>query len=225
MSTIIKTYGNMLLSSLGNTLLLTLLALIFAMIIGLIFALMNVGKNRIFNFIGTVYVDAVRGVPLIVLAYFIYFGVPQGIKMMGFTNFKLPALQAGVIALSMNCGAYMAEIIRAGIESVDKGQMEAARSLGLPYGTSMRRVVLPQAIRTMIPSIINQFIITLKDTSILSVIGFPELTNMGKTIAGNTFKSYQTWAIVGIMYMVVIVTLSRVAKYIERRIKRGKEQY
>ncbi|MDD6233440.1 amino acid ABC transporter permease [Frisingicoccus sp.] len=225
MSTIIKTYGNMLLSSLGNTLLLTLLALIFAMIIGLIFALMNVGKNRVFNFIGTVYVDAVRGVPLIVLAYFIYFGVPQGIKMMGFTNFKLPALQAGVIALSMNCGAYMAEIIRAGIESVDKGQMEAARSLGLPYGTSMRRVVLPQAIRTMIPSIINQFIITLKDTSILSVIGFPELTNMGKTISGNTFKSLQTWAVVGIMYMVVIVTLSRVAKYIERRIKRGKEQY
>ena len=225
MSTIIKTYGNMLLSSLGNTLLLTLLALIFAMIIGLIFALMNVGKNRVFNFIGTVYVDAVRGVPLIVLAYFIYFGVPQGIKMMGFTNFKLPALQAGVIALSMNCGAYMAEIIRAGIESVDKGQMEAARSLGLPYGTSMRRVVLPQAIRTMIPSIINQFIITLKDTSILSVIGFPELTNMGKTISGNTFKSLQTWAVVGIMYMVVIVTLRRVAKYIERRIKRGKEQY
>lgn len=225
MSTIIKTYGNMLLSSLGNTLLLTLLALIFAMIIGLIFALMNVGKNRVFNFIGTVYVDAVRGVPLIVLAYFIYFGVPQGIKMMGFTNFKLPAFQAGVIALSMNCGAYMAEIIRAGIESVDKGQMEAARSLGLPYGTSMRRVVLPQAIRTMIPSIINQFIITLKDTSILSVIGFPELTNMGKTISGNTFKSLQTWAVVGIMYMVVIVTLSRVAKYIERRIKRGKEQY
>ncbi|WP_394283205.1 amino acid ABC transporter permease [Frisingicoccus sp.] len=225
MSTIIKTYGNMLLSSLGNTLLLTLLALIFAMIIGLIFALMNVGKNRVFNFIGTVYVDAVRGVPLIVLAYFIYFGVPQGIKMIGFTNFKLPALQAGVIALSMNCGAYMAEIIRAGIESVDKGQMEAARSLGLPYGTSMRRVVLPQAIRTMIPSIINQFIITLKDTSILSVIGFPELTNMGKTISGNTFKSLQTWAVVGIMYMVVIVTLSRVAKYIERRIKRGKEQY
>ena len=225
MSTIIKTYGNMLLSSLGNTLLLTLLALIFAMIIGLIFALMNVGKNRVFNFIGTVYGDAVRGVPLIVLAYFIYFGVPQGIKMIGFTNFKLPALQAGVIALSMNCGAYMAEIIRAGIESVDKGQMEAARSLGLPYGTSMRRVVLPQAIRTMIPSIINQFIITLKDTSILSVIGFPELTNMGKTISGNTFKSLQTWAVVGIMYMVVIVTLSRVAKYIERRIKRGKEQY
>lgn len=225
MSTILKTYSGMLLESLGNTLLLTLLALVFAMIIGLIFALMNVGKNRIFNFIGTVYVDAVRGVPLIVLAYFIYFGVPQGIKALGFTTFRLPALQAGVIALAMNCGAYMAEIIRAGIESVDKGQMEAARSLGLPYGTSMRKVILPQAIRTMIPSIINQFIITLKDTSILSAIAFPELTNTGKTIMGNTLLCLETWAIVGIMYMIVIVTLSRFAKYLERRIKRGTEQY
>lgn len=218
---IINAYGSLLIRSLGQTLLLTLLSLIFAMIIGMIFALMNVGKNRVFNFIGTLYVDAVRGVPLIVLAYFIYFGVPAGIKMMGIQDFRLSALQAGTIALAMNCGAYMAEIIRAGIESVDNGQMEAARSLGLPYGLSMRLVVLPQAIRTMIPSIINQFIITLKDTSILSVIGFPELTNMGKTISGNTFKSLETWAIVGIMYMIVIVTLSKIAKYIERRMKRG----
>jgi polar amino acid transport system permease protein/polar amino acid transport system substrate-binding protein len=207
----------------GQTLLLTLLSLIFAMVIGLIFALMNVGRNRILNLIGTAYVDAVRGVPLIVLAYFIYFGVPSGVNMI-FTDaaFKLTALQAGTIALAMNCGAYMAEIIRAGIESVDKGQMEASRSLGLSYGKSMRLVVLPQAIRTMVPSIINQFIITLKDTSILSVIGFPELTNMGKTIVGSTFKSLQTWAIVGIMYMIVIVTLSKIAKRLERRINRGR---
>ena len=220
---LITKYYNMLLSALGQTIFLTLLSLVFAMIIGLIFALMNVGKNRFFNLIGTIYVDAVRGVPLIVLAYFIYFGIPQGIKGMGFTDFRLTALQAGVMALSMNCGAYMAEIIRAGIESVDKGQMEAARSLGLPYGTSMRKVVLPQAIRTMIPSIINQFIITLKDTSILSIIAFPELTNVGKTMAGNTFKVLETWAIIAVMYMVVIVSLSKLAKYIERRIKRGTE--
>ena len=201
MAAIIQSYWSMLLGALGKTLLLTLLSLFFAMIIGMIFALMNVGRSRVCNCIGTIYVDAVRGVPLIVLAYFIYFGVPAGI---------------------MNCGAYMAEIIRAGIESVDKGQMEASRSLGLSYGKSMRLVVIPQAIRTMIPSIINQFIITLKDTSILSVIGFPELTNMGKTISGNTFKSLQTWAIVGIMYMVIIITLSKIAKKIERRIKRGR---
>nr|MCR5047028.1 amino acid ABC transporter permease [Treponema sp.] len=165
-----------------------------------------------------IYVDAIRGVPLIVLAFFIYFGVPQGMKMI-FEDFRLPALQAGTIALAMNCGAYMAEIFRAGIESIDKGQMEAARSLGLPYGTSMRRVILPQAFRVMIPSIINQFIITLKDTSILSVIGYPELTNTGRTIAGNTFRSLETWAIVGILYMIVIVTLSRAAKALEQRIK------
>lgn len=222
MAAIVQVYWNMLLSAMGKTLLLTLLSLIFAMIIGMIFALMNVGKNRAFNLIGTVYVDAVRGVPLIVLAYFIYFGVPSGIKMLGIQDFRLTALQAGTIALSMNCGAYMAEIIRAGIESVDKGQMEASRSLGLSYAKSMRLVVIPQAIRTMIPSIINQFIITLKDTSILSVIGFPELTNMGKTISGNTFKPSQAWAIVGVMYMVVIITLSKVAKKIERRIQRGR---
>ena len=225
MGAILNTYFNMLLKSLGNTMLLTLLALVFALVIGLIFALMNVGKNRVFNLIGTIYVDAVRGVPLIVLAYFIYFGIPQGVKSLGFTDFRLTALQAGVAALAMSCGAYMAEIIRAGIESVDKGQMEAARSLGLPYGTSMRRVVLPQAIRTMIPSIINQFIITLKDTSILSAIGFPELTNTGKTVASNTMALIQTWAVIALFYLVVITLLSKLAKYMERRIKRGTEEY
>lgn len=222
MISIIQTYKVMLLQSLGQTLLLTLLSLIFAFIIGLIFGLMNVSKSKILNCIGTIYVDGIRGVPLIVLAYFIYFGIPAAVKAIGFTDFKLTALVAGTISLSMNAGAYMAEIFRAGIQSVDKGQMEAARSLGLSYGKSMRKVILPQAIRTMIPSIINQFIISLKDTSILSVIGFPELTKAGNIIVGNTFKALQVWGIVAAMYMVVIITLSRVAKRIERRINVGK---
>lgn len=221
MFSIISEFGPLLLKSLGKTVELCFLSLIFAMVIGLIFALLNVSRSRILNVIGTIYVDAIRGVPLIVLAYFIYFGIPAGIQALG-GNFRLSALEAGIVALSMNCGAYMAEIIRAGIESVDKGQMEAARSLGLTYGKSMRLVVLPQAIKTMIPSIINQFIITLKDTSILSVIGFPELTNQGKNIAAINFKIIETWAVVGLMYMIVIVTLSKVAKYIERRLKVGK---
>lgn len=222
MISIIQTYKVMLLQSLGQTLLLTLLSLIFAFIIGLIFGLMNVSKSKILNCIGTIYVDGIRGVPLIVLAYFIYFGIPAAVKAIGFTDFKLTALVAGTISLSMNAGAYMAEIFRAGIQSVDKGQMEAARSLGLSYGKSMRKVILPQAICTMIPSIINQFIISLKDTSILSVIGFPELTKAGNIIVGNTFKALQVWGIVAVMYMVVIITLSRVAKRIERRINVGK---
>jgi len=134
----------------------------------------------------------------------------------------LTALQAGVICLSLNCGAYMAEIIRGGIESVDPGQMEAARSLGLPYGKAMRKVVLPQAIRTMIPSIINQFIITLKDTSILSVIGFPELVNTAKNVVANTFMSFQTWGVVAIMYLIIILALSRVAKIVEKKMNKSR---
>lgn len=219
---IIQTYWEMLLKAMGQTLLLCLLSLVFASVIGMIFGLMNVGHNRALNFIGTVYVDAVRGVPLIVLAYFIFFGIPAAIQGLGFSDFRLTALQAGTIALSMNCGAYMAEIVRAGIQSVDRGQMEAGRSLGLSYGAGMALIVVPQAIRTMIPSIINQFIITLKDTSILSVIGFPELTNVGKTVMGNTFRPLQAWAIVGVMYLVVITILSKVSKQIERRINRGR---
>ena len=138
-------------------------------------------------------------------------------------KFTLSALQAGTVALALNCGAYMAEIIRAGIQSVDPGQMEAARSLGLPYWRAMVRVVLPQAIRTMIPSIINQFIITLKDTSILSVIGFPELVNTAKNVVANTWRAFEVWAIVGIMYLIVITLLSRLAKRLERRLNRGRE--
>ena len=219
MISILQTYSIMLLRSLGYTLILTVLALVFAMIIGLIFALCNVSRIKVLNILGTIYVDAIRGVPLIVLAFFIYFGIPQAFRLLGINNFRLPALQAGTIALSMNCGAYMAEIFRAGIQSIDKGQMEASRSLGLSYSTTMNCVILPQAFRVMVPSIINQFIITLKDTSILSVIGYPELTNMGKTISGNTFKSLQTWAIIGILYMIVIITLSKIAKRIEQKIK------
>ena len=141
--------------------------------------------------------------------------------IIGIGGVTLTALQAGTICLALNCGAYMAEIIRAGIESVDRGQMEAARSLGMPYWRAMQRVVLPQAIRTMIPSIINQFIITLKDTSILSVIGFPELVNTAKNVVANTFMSFQTWTIVAVMYLVIITLLSRVARSMERRLKRG----
>ena len=220
---IITVYGGMLVAALGRTLLLALLGLFFACIIGLIFGLLGVIKNRACNIITQIFVDVVRGVPMIVLAFFVYFGVPYLFNtVIGGFSVNLTALPAGVICLALNCGAYMAEIIRAGIQSVDIGQMEAARSLGLSYAKAMRRVVLPQAIRTMIPTIINQFIITLKDTSILSVIGFPELVNTAKNVQANTFMSFQTWAIVGLMYLFVITILSRCAKRLERRLNVGR---
>lgn len=222
MGQIISVYGDLLLTAMGQTLLLALCGLLFACILGLIFGMMSVLKSRVCNIIAAVFVDIIRGVPMIVLAFFVYFGVPMVIKDLFNSGFTLSPLQAGTICLALNCGAYMAEIIRGGIQSVDKGQMEAARSLGMPYWRAMRRVVLPQAIRTMIPSIINQFIITLKDTSILSVIGFPELVNTAKNVVAITYKSAQVWFIVGVMYLIIITILSRVAKLVERRLNRGR---
>ena len=222
MVNVITNYGHLLVEALGQTLVLALCGLFFACIIGLIFGIMSVVKNRFCRAVSFVFVYAIRGVPMIVLAFFVFFGVPQFAKDILGIPLKFSGLQAGTICLSLNCGAYMSEIIRGGIQSVDKGQMEAARSLGMPYWRAMRRVVLPQAIRTMIPSIINQFIITLKDTSILSVIGFPELVNTAKNVVAITYKSAQVWFIVGVMYLVIITILSRVAKLVERRLNRGR---
>lgn len=220
---IITVYGPLLLQAMGHTLLLALSGLFFGTLLGLVFGLLGVVKNKVCNVIQLLYVNVIRGVPMIVLAMFVFFGVPYACNNMLGMGITLSALQAGTICLALNCGAYMAEIIRAGIQSVDKGQMEAARSLGLPYWRGMQRVVLPQAIRTMIPTIVNQFIITLKDTSILSVIGFPELVNTAKNVVANTFMSFQTWAIVGLMYLIIITILSMIAKWLERRLARGRE--
>ncbi len=215
---IITTYGSLLLSAMGQTLLLALCGLFFGCILGIFFGLASVVDNRVSRLISKIYVNIIRGVPMIVLAFFVFYGVPYGIKSMFGVKFVLTSLQAGTICLALNCGAYMSEIIRAGIQSIDPGQMEAARSLGLSYWRSMFRVVLPQAIKNMIPSIVNQFIITLKDTSILSVIGFPELVNKAQNVIAITFKSFEMWAIVAVMYLVVILALQQVANALERRL-------
>ncbi len=218
MAQIMTQYGPILLKAMGQTLLLALLGLFFGCILGVIFGLMSVVKNKACNTVALIYVNLIRGVPMIVLAFFIYLGVPYALNQFFHMGITLTALTAGTLCLAFNCGAYMAEIIRAGIQSIDPGQMEAARSLGLTYWRSMYRVVLPQAIKNMVPSIVNQFIITLKDTSILSVIGFPELVNKAQNVIAITFKSFQVWTIVGIMYLIVILILQRVAKILERRL-------
>lgn len=200
---------------LGNTLLYTIVSLFFAFIIGLIFGFMKVGQNKFLRGVATVFVDIFRGIPLIVLAFFIYFGIPQA---MGFT---MPLFLAAILTLSLNAGAYVTEIIRGGIQSIDRGQMEAARSLGLPYRKAMIKIVIPQAIRVMIPSFINQMVITLKDTSILSVIGLVELTQSGKIVIARTFASFDIWLVVAIMYLIVIITLTKIADYLEVKVRRG----
>lgn len=223
MADIISVYGKLLLEAMGQTLIMAFYSLIFASILGLIFGMLSVLKSKVCNVIAQIFVDIIRGVPMIVLAFFVFFGIPYALKNFLHSTFTFTALQAGIICLSLNCGAYMSEIIRAGIQSVDIGQMEAARSLGIPYWKAMQKVVLPQAIRTMIPSIINQFIITLKDTSILSVIGFPELVNAAQNVIAINFKSFQVWFLVGLMYLIVITILSKIAKALERRMNRGRK--
>ena len=223
MSQIISTYGPLLFEAMGQTLLLALWGLLFGCILGIVFGLMSVLDSKVSRVISVIYVNLIRGVPLIVLAFFVFYGVPYGLRTLFGIRSTLTALQAGTICLALNCGAYMSEIIRAGIQAIDKGQMEAARSLGMPYWRSMFKVVLPQAVKNMIPSIVNQFIITLKDTSILSVIGFPELVNKAQNVIAITFKSFETWAIVAVMYLVVILLLQQLANALERRLNRGKK--
>ncbi len=220
---LIGTYGSLLLTAMGQTLLLALCGLFFGCILGIVFGLASVVDNKVSRIISKIYVNVIRGVPLIVLAFFIFYGVPYGIKAISGSRFVLTSLQAGTICLALNCGAYMSEIIRAGIQAIHPGQMEAARSLGLSYWRSMFRVVLPQAIKNMIPSIVNQFIITLKDTSILSVIGFPELVNKAQNVIAITFKSFEMWAIVAVMYLIVILALQQVANALERRLSRDRK--
>ena len=223
MSQLINTYGLMLLQAMGQTLLLALLGLFFGCILGIIFGLGSVVDNKVSRLISAVYVNLIRGVPMIVLAFFVYFGIPYACKNIFGIRMTITSLQAGTICLALNCGAYMSEIIRAGIQSINPGQMEAARSLGLTYWRSMFKIVLPQAIKNMIPSIVNQFIITLKDTSILSVIGFPELVNKAQNVIAITFKSFEIWAVVAVMYLVVILLLQRLANMLERRLNRGRK--
>lgn len=197
---------------LGQTLVLTLISFAIALVLGTILGLFNASPNKVLNAISSIYITIMRGIPLIVLAFFIYFSVPQ------LFDIKMTAFVAGVSTLTLNTAAYISEQVRGGILAVAKGQLEAGRSLGLSYNTSMRKIILPQAIKIMIPSLINQFVITLKDTSILSVIGIVELTQTGRIIIARTYSSGSMWLIVGIIYIVIITLLTWVSSVLERRL-------
>jgi len=200
-----------LLEGLWTTIWLTLVSVAIALIIGIVLGLMRTGNITILRGIALFYIDVLRGIPMIVLSFFIYFGIPQ---MFGI---NLSSVQAGILTLSLNASAYFGEIVRGGIQAVDPGQVEASRSLGLPTGKTMRHVILPQAVKIMVPSMINQFVITLKDSSILSVIGLVELTQTGNIIIARTYQSGAMWLIVGVMYVVLITTLTKTSNYLERK--------
>ena len=201
-----------LIQGLGLTLELAIVSLLIAMVLGVLAALAGMSKNKVLNAINAVFVSIIRGTPLLVQAFFIYFGITGalGIRMTAFT--------AGVIALSLNAGGYLSEIFRGGIQAVDPGQYEAARSLGLSARQTMWRIVLPQAIRICIPSIVNQWCITIKDTSIICVIGLAELTRMGQQVIARTYRSFEVWIMVGILYFIVIWLLTVAARALEKKV-------
>lgn len=221
---ILTKYFPSLVGALMETVKLSVLSLVFALILGVFFGLFRISKNKFLRGTATAYVEIIRGTPLMVQAFIIYYGIAQVLKPTGFSWAEIGgAFTAGTVTLSLNAGAFMAEIIRGGIEAVDIGQMEAARSLGLSYTQALRKVILPQAFRIMLPSIINQCITSLKDTSILSVIGIRELTMSGKILAGNSTSLVMAiWIVIAMFYFAVCFALSLGAKYLEVRLKYGK---
>lgn len=200
----------------------TIVALIIALVLGLFTCLFGLSKRGPLRILARFYIWAIRGTPLLVQTFFVYFGVPQLIQSLGL-NFRLSPLAAGIITLSLNAGAYIAEIFRGGIQAIDKGQMEAARSLGLSRNRAMFKIILPQAVRISIPSLVNQFIISLKDTSIISVISLAEIVYEAKIYIGRTMLSFATWTIVGAVYLAVITVLSRISIYVEKRLDYGRK--
>ncbi len=200
-----------LLEGLQVTLYIFIIAIILGFIIGLIVALLRLAPIKILNWIAKIFVDAIRGTPFIVQLFFIYFGL----NSLGF--FSMDNTTAGIVTVAINAGAYFSEIIRAGIQSIDRGQTEAARSLGLNATQNMRHIILPQAFRRMLPTITNQAIISLKDTSLLSVIGIADLTQEGRIQASQTFEAFTIYLTLGVIYFIVIYLLSMLASFVERK--------
>ena len=194
------------------TIAMTVCSLILGILVGLLSCFCSISKSFILNKLSGAYLSIIRGPPLLVQATFIYFGLSAALNM------PITSFTASIIVLMLNSGAYLSEIFRSGISAINKGQMEAARSLGLPHGVAMRKIILPQAFRIVIPSVTNQFIITLKDTSILSVIGVAEMMRQSQQLIANNFRAFETYAIVAVWYYVLVIILTKLFKLLERRL-------
>jgi len=189
---------------------------LIGIIIGLITAVIRVTKIKVLSQLAVIYVDLFRGTPLLMQIIFIYYALP-------YIGINLPAIVAGIVALSINSGAYVSEIFRAGIESIDKGQTEAARSLGMSYMQSMRYVIVPQTIKRVLPPLTNEFVALIKDSSLLSVIAIAELMR--------TAKEMMTWKLnpssltaAAIIYLIITIPLTRLVSQMEKRLKKGENK-
>lgn len=209
-STMIK-YKDFFITGAGYTLLIAFITVVGGTILGTFLSLLKLSKYKVLRFISTTYIEIFRGTPILVQLYLIYYAIPQ------VSNVRFNPLTAAIVTLCLNSGAYVAELIRAGIMAVDKGQMEAARSLGMPLWKAMSIIIIPQAIKNILPALANEFIVIIKESSIASVIGVNELMYKTDTVRGNSFRSMEALLIAAMIYFVMTFTLSKIVAYFERR--------
>lgn len=195
----------------GVTIQITVLSTAIGFVIGLIVGVARISHVRLLRMLAEVYIEFFRGTPLLVQIFLFYFALPV------LTGQRIDPFIAAISACGINSGAYVAEIFRAGIQSVDDGQMEAGRSLGMTWLQTMRYIIVPQAFKRVIPPLGNEFIAMLKDSSLVSVIGFEELTRRGQLIIAKTYGSFEIWMSVAVIYLVMTLTISRFVAYLERR--------
>ena len=200
----------------GATLSITAVAVVIGVVLGLLIALMRMSKKKVLRGISTVYIEMLRGTPLLVQALLVYFGVPMLLKNYGI-DFTWNALVAGMIVCGINSSAYVAEIIRSGIQAVDKGQTEAARSLGMTHSMTMRNIIIPQAFKIILPALGNEFVTLIKETSILSIISIVEVTRKGQLWAASDYQTFPAYIGVAVVYLMMTIPLSRLVNYMERR--------
>jgi len=208
---LIVTSFPLLLLGAGITIKITAMSVALGIIIGLFVGIARICRVKPLRWIAAVYVDFFRGTPLLVQIFLFYFAVPV------ITGQRIDPYVAAVGSCGINSGAYIAEIVRAGIQSIDDGQMEAGRSLGMTWTQTMRYIIVPQAMKRVIPPLGNEFIALLKDSSLVSVIGFEELTRRGQLIIAKTYASLEIWFSVAIIYLVMTLTISRLVAFLEKR--------
>jgi polar amino acid transport system permease protein len=209
---------------LGNTIFSTVTSFFLVLIFGLVIALGRLSKNKIIHGVTTVYVEIIRGIPILVQLFYWYFAFPSIVKGLGetlnfepFKNFLANPLGMAVLGLSFCYSAYMAEIYRAGIQSIPKGQMEAARSLGMSHKQSLQYIILPQAVRVILPPVGNEFISLLKDSSLISVVALNDITRRGREFMATYFIPVETWTMVALLYLTMTLFSARVVTFIEHK--------
>ena len=206
----LKKYGFNYVKGAGYTILLAFVGVLAGAVLGTVLALMKLSKTKVFKWLSIIYIEYVRGTPLLVQIFLVYFGSAA-------LNLNINALTAGCLALALNSGAYVAEIIRAGINAVNKGQLEAARSLGMNQGEAMKFIILPQAIKNILPALANEFVTVIKESSVVSVIGVSELMFQAGVVQGASFKPFLPIVLVSVVYFILTFTLSRIIGVAERR--------